>query len=33
MKQALDFKKNYPCLHFRKCMENSMGNMHTDVRV
>ena len=33
MKQALDFKTNSPYLHFRKRMKNSMGNMHTDVRV
>ena len=22
-----------PCQHLRKCIENSMENMHTDVRV
>ena len=24
---------NSPCQHLRKCIENSMENMHTDVRV
>ena len=24
---------NSPCQRFRKCMENNMENMHTDVRV
>ena len=26
-------KRNSPYQHLRKCLENSMENMHTDVRV
>ena len=33
MKKALDSKTNSPCQHLSKCLENSMENMHTDVRV
>ena len=28
-----DCLTNSPCQHFRKCIENSMENMHTDVGV
>ena len=31
--EALDCYTNSPCQHLRKCMENSMENMHTDVRL
>ena len=31
-KEAFDFKTNSPSQHFKKCIENSMENMHTDVR-
>ena len=31
--EALDFLSNSPCQHLRKCKENSMENIHTDVRV
>ena len=30
---ALDCETNSPFQSFWKCMENSMENMHTDVRV
>ena len=33
IKAALDCWTNSPCQHFRKCIENSMENMHTDARV
>ena len=32
-KTALNFQTNYPRQHRRKCINGSMGNMHTDVRV
>ena len=32
-KEALDCSTNSPCQHFRKCIGNSMENMHTDVWV
>ena len=32
-KEALDCWSNSPCKHCKKCMENSMKNMHSDVRV
>ena len=31
--EALDFLSNSPCQHLGKCKENSMENIHTDVRV
>ena len=31
--EALDCYTNSPCQHLSKCMENSMENMHTDVRL
>ena len=31
--EPLDCLTNSPCRHFRKCIENSMENMHTDVGV
>ena len=31
--KALDCWSNSPCQHLRKCIENSLENMHTDVRV
>ena len=30
-KEALDCCRNSPCQCLRKCIENSMENMHTDV--
>ena len=33
LKEALDREKNYPCQHLRKCLENSMENIHSDVTV
>ena len=32
-KEALDCYTNSPCQHLRKCMENSMENMLTDIRL
>ena len=32
-KETLENLKNSPCQHLRKCVENSMENIHTDVRV
>ena len=32
-KETLDCKTNSPCQYPRKCMENSMQNLDTDVRV
>ena len=32
-KKLLIVKRNSPYQHLRKCLENSMENMHTDVRV
>ena len=32
-RKLLVVKRNSPYQHLRKCLENSMGNMHTDVRV
>ena len=32
-KEALDCCTNSPCQHLSKCMENSLENMHTDVRL
>ena len=32
-KEALDCYTNSPCQHLSKCMENSLENMHTDVRL
>ena len=32
-KEALDYWTNSPRQHPRKCIENSMENMHSDVRV
>ena len=32
-KEALYYWTNSPCQHPRKCIENSMENMHSDVRV
>ena len=29
----MDYKTNSPHQHLRDCIENSMENMHTDVRV
>ena len=31
--EALDCLSNSPCQHLGKCKENSMENIHTDVRV
>ena len=31
--EALDCNTNSPCLHLRNCIENSMENMHAEVRV
>ena len=31
--EALDRQANSPCQHLWKCIENSMENVHTDVRV
>ena len=31
-KKSLDCYTNSPCLCLRKCFENSVENMHTDVR-
>ena len=31
--EALDRYTNSPCQHLSKCMENSLENMHTDVRL
>ena len=33
MKAALDSYTNSPCQLLRKCIEDSMDNMHIDVRV
>ena len=33
MNNTLIIKKNSPCQHIRKGIENSMENMHTDVGV
>ena len=33
MKESLDCHTNSPCQLSRKCVENSMENLHTDVRV
>ena len=33
LKKALDREKNSSCHHLRKCLENSMENMHSDVTV
>ena len=33
MKKALDCKTNSPCQNLRKCLENSIESMHTDVWV
>ena len=33
MKAALDCNTNPPCWHLSKCKEDSIENMHTDVRV
>ena len=33
MQEACDYKPNSPCWHLKKCLENSMENMHTDIRV
>ena len=30
---ALDCKPNYPSQYIKKCVENSMENMHADVKV
>ena len=32
-RETLDCRTNSPCQHLRKCKENSMENMHIDVRV
>ena len=32
-RKLLVVKRNSPYQHLRKCLENSMENMHTDVRV
>ena len=32
-RKLLIVKRNSPYQHLRKCLENSMENMHTDVRV
>ena len=32
-KHTCDYYTKSPCKHLRKCIENSMENMHTDVRV
>ena len=32
-KEALDCYTNSPCQHLSKCMENSLENMQTDVRL
>ena len=32
-KEALDCKTNSPCQYNRKCIENSVEKMYTDVRV
>ena len=32
-KEALDCSTNSPCQHVRKCIENIIVNMHTDVRM
>ena len=32
-KETIDCLPNSPCLHLRKCVKNSMENIHTDVRV
>ena len=32
-KETLENLKNSPFQHLRKCVENSMENMHIDVRV
>ena len=31
--EALDCYTNSPCQHLSKCMENSLENIHTDVRL
>ena len=33
MKEVFDWQTNSPCQHLRRCIKNSMENMHTDVRV
>ena len=33
LKKALDCSTNSPYLHFRRCIENSIENVFTDVRV
>ena len=33
IKEALDYETKSLCQHLRKCIENSMENMHTDVVV
>ena len=33
IKEALDCSTNSPCQHLRKCLQNSMENLHTDIRV
>ena len=33
MKEALDCQTNSPCQHLKKCIENSMENIDTDIRV
>ena len=31
--EAFDCETNSPCWHLRKCVKNSVENVHTDVRV
>ena len=31
--RSFDWQTNSPCQHLRKCIKNSMENMHTDVKV
>ena len=33
IKEALDYETKSVCQHLRKCIENNMENMHTDVVV
>ena len=31
--EAFDWELCSPCQHLRKCMKNSMENMHSDIRM
>lgn len=33
MQEALDCKTNSPDRYYRKCIENSMEKIHTDIKV